>query len=296
MLRPTDLRQLHYFSVVAETLSFSEAAARLHVAQPAISRAVRDLEQSLGMALLVRTTRKVSLTPEGAALAKGASRAWQTLEGALRQAQQIHSGQKGELIVGYSAQAAHGPMSKLLLKFRQYAPGITLKLQLSSSEEQIELLRLSRIDIGFLLASAVPPGFEKRTVARESFVALLPETHPLARMEQLPLRLLAEEPFILGTVERWRMFRTLIEGACLQEGFRPRVVGTADDTPLLLEMIASGQGVSLYGSPIARALPPGVVAVPLAGTDIDFEIGLAWNGEAITPAMGSLISFVSETV
>ena len=157
-MRPTDLRQLHYFSVVAETLSFSEAAERLHVAQPAISRSVRDLEQTLGMPLLVRTTRKVSLTPEGAVLANGAGRAWQTLESALRQAQQIHSGQEGELIVGYSAQAAHGPMSKLLLKFRQHAPGITLKLHLSSSEEEIELLRLGKIDMGFLIASAVPPG------------------------------------------------------------------------------------------------------------------------------------------
>ncbi|MGD9864325.1 MAG: LysR family transcriptional regulator [Pseudodonghicola sp.] len=294
MLRSADLRQLRYFSVVAETLSFSEAAQRLHVAQPAISRAVRDLEQSLGVTLFVRTTRKVTLTPEGAALAKGADRAWQTLETTLRMVQQIRSGVNGEILLGYSAQSAHGPMSKLLIKFRQHRPGIKLKLQLRSSEEQIDQLRQGRMDMGFLLSAAVPPDLEEVQVTREKFVALLPEAHPLAQEPEIHLRMLRDEPFILGTAERWRMFRTLIEGACLHEGFRPRVVGEGDDTPLLLEMIASGLGVSLYGAPIVHVLPPGVRALPVAPETPDFGISMCWNGQAVTPAMAALVSFIRD--
>lgn len=301
MTRLPNLRQLHYFSVVAETLSFRAASSELNIAQPAISRAVRDLEVALGQPLVERTTRSVRLSPQGRALAEGMRRARREIETALREVEQIAEGERGELLVGYSAQATHGPMSRLLLDFKKAHPHVVIRLRLLSSEEQIQQIEAGTIDLGFLLSACVRPGIGHVEVAREHLVALLPSLHPLAERRSIPLATLRSDPFIMGTLERWQAFRTITDSACLQSGFLPNVVGVADDVPLLLEMIAAGQGVTLFGSAIRHSLPPGVVAVPLdRGSDRGgaggFGISLAWRGEIeeALPLMRLLVGFTRQ--
>ena len=297
MTRLPNLRQLHYFSVVADTLSFRAASCELNIAQPAISRAVRDLEVALGQPLMERTTRSVRLSPQGRALAEGMRRALREIETALREVEQIAEGERGELVVGYSAQATHGPMSRLLLDFKKAHPHVVIRLRLLSSEEQIQQIEAGTIDLGFLLSAGVRPGIGHVQIAREHLVALLPSLHPLAERRSIPLAALRSEPFIMGTPERWRVFRTITDSACLKSGFLPDVVGVADDVPLLLEMIAAGQGVTLFGSAIRHSLPPGVVAVPLDKGAGSFGISLAWRGEIETalPLMRLLVGFTRET-
>lgn len=296
MTRLPNLRQLHYFSVVAETLNFRAASSELNIAQSAISRAVRDLEVSLGQPLLERTTRSVRLSPQGKALAEGIGRAWREIETALREVEQIAEGERGELVVGYSAQATHGPMSRLLLEFKKAHPHVVIRLRLLSSEEQIQQIEAGAIDLGFLLSAGVKPGIGHLEIARERLVALLPMLHPLAERRSIPLAALRSEPFIMGTTERWKVFRTITDSACLQSGFLPDVVGVADDVPLLLEMISAGQGVTLFGSAIRHSLPPGVVAVPLDEGTSSFGISLAWRGEIgnALPLMRLLVGFTRE--
>lgn len=297
MTRLPNLRQLHYFSVVAETLSFRAASSELNIAQPAISRAVRDLEVALGQPLVERTTRSVRLSPQGRALAEGMRRARREIETALREVEQIAEGERGELLVGYSAQATHGPMSRLLLDFKKAHPHVVIRLRLLSSEEQIQQIEAGTIDLGFLLSACVRPGIGHVEVAREHLVALLPSLHPLAERRSIPLAALRSDPFIMGTLERWQAFRTITDSACLQSGFLPNVVGVADDVPLLLEMIAAGQGVTLFGSAIRHSLPPGVVAVPLDRGTGGFGISLAWRGEIedALPLMRLLVGFTRQT-
>lgn len=284
-----DLRQLRYFSVVAETLNFHGAAKRLNVSQPAISRAISNLELDLGHKLFERTTRQVSLTPEGAALAEGTRAMWQSLDSALRRMDQISKGNAGTLTIGYSAQAAHGPMSRLLVAFKQTCPTVRLKLRLMSSEEQLRELEKGQIDLGFLLSAAVPPAFSRIRIAQERFVALMPIYHPLSARRTIPLGALAQEDFIMGTRERWQTFRALIESACLSSGFLPRVAGTADDVPLLLEMVAAGQGITLFGQSIENALQPTISAVPLEGTECHFGISLFWKEGDCLPTTQNFI-------
>ncbi|MFM2281680.1 MAG: hypothetical protein RLZZ444_3911 [Pseudomonadota bacterium] len=286
-----NLRQLSYFTVVAETLNFREASVRLNIAQPAISRAIRELEDALGCKLFERTTRNVRLTPEGAALAEGTRKAWRELDIAVRHMKQVSAGNAGDVVIGYSAQAAHGPMSKLLLLFKATHPDISIKLRLLSSEEQAAELSSGGIDLGFFLSAAVKSGLDHFPIAEESFVVLLPSFHPLAQRHAIDLLELREEPFVIGTPERWRTFRSLIEGACLQAGFLPEVVGSADDVPLLLEMVASGQGVTLYGSSIVPTMPPGLAAVPTTANVASFHISLAWKRQQLLPAAARLVAF-----
>lgn len=296
MSRHPNLRQLHYFAVVAETLSFRAASLKLNIAQSAISRAVRDLEISLGQPLLERTTRHVKLTSQGGALSEGLSRARREIDVALREVEQIAAGERGELMVGYSATATHGPMSQLLLAFKTRQPHATIRLRLLATIEQIEPLRSGGIDFGFLLSAGIPDDLDYVEIARDQLVALVPETHQLAKRSSIPLSALRSEPFVIGTPERWKVFRAIVENSCMNSGFLPSVVAEAmaDDVPLLLEMVASGQGVTLYGSSIRHSLPPGIVMVPLEGGSNSFGISIAWRSgiEKTLPLARLLIDFI----
>ena len=287
---PPHLRQLRYFSVVAETLNFNGAAKKLNISQPAISRAISNLELDLGHKLFDRTTRHVSLTPEGAALADGARDMWQTLDGALRRMDQISKGNAGDLTIAYSAQAAHGPMSGLLVAFKRDFPTVRIKLRLMSSEEQLTELEKGQIDLGFLLSAAVPSTIKHVKIAQERLVALMPIYHGLSARKKIPLHALANEDFIMGTRARWQTFRALIESACLKSNFLPNIVGTADDVPLLLEMVAAGQGITLYGQSIVNTLQPTIASVPIEGPEQNFEISLFWNDKNCLPTTKSFIA------
>lgn len=295
MLPPSYLRQLRYFSVVAETLNFHGAAKKLNISQPAISRAISNLELDLGHKLLSRTTRHVSLTPEGAALADGAREMWQTLDETLRRMGQISKGNTGDLTIAYSAQAAHGPMSGLLVTFKRYFPAIKIKLRLMSSGEQIKALEKGQIDLGFLLSAAVPPKYKQIKIAQERLVALMPIDHDLSAFKEIPLHALANEDFIMGTQARWQTFRSLVETTCLKSGFVPKIVETADDVPLLLEMVAAGQGITLYGQSIVNTLQPTIASVPIKSPDQSFGVSLFWNDKNRLPATKSFITCVKKS-
>ncbi len=274
-----DLSQLRYFLTVAETLNFRRAAEHLNVAQPAISRAVQQLESRLGFALLHRTTRRVTLTTAGAALAKQAGDAVQQLEQAVRNARQIATGKAGEIIVGYSAQATNGVMPGLVVRFRTAFPDAQVGLYSLASDEQVGALLSGRIDIGFILTDACKAPLEHMTIARERFVVLLSKYHPLAKRTSISIADLSSVPFVMGTPRRWATFRSLIDNVCLKAGFLPLVKEETDDVPVLFQLLSLQRGVTLYGASIVPSLPPDLKAIPIKDAFASFNLGLAWRKE-----------------
>lgn len=274
-----DLAQLRYFLTVAETLNFRRAAENLNVAQPAISRAVQQLESRLGFALLHRTTRRVTLTTAGAALAKQAGDAVQQLEQAVRNARQIATGKAGEIIVGYSAQATNGVMPGLVVRFRTAFPDAQVGLYSLASDEQVGALLSGRIDIGFILTDACKAPLEHMTIARERFVVLLSKYHPLAKRTSISIADLSSVPFVMGTPRRWATFRSLIDNVCLKAGFLPLVKEETDDVPVLFQLLSLQRGVTLYGASIVPSLPPDLKAIPIKDAFASFNLGLAWRKE-----------------
>ena len=291
-----DLTRLRYFLAVAESLSFREAALSLNVAQPAVSRAVRMLETELGFVLFERTTRRVGLTEAGKVLAKDVQEALSQLAGGVRRAHQAAAGEAGELVLAYSAQAAHGPMAEIVVGFRSAQPLARVSLYLMSSEEQLPALESGRIDVGFLLSAACKPPLNHMVVARERFVALVSKHDPLARRASVALAELADRPFVAGTPKRWQTFRSVMQHACLSAGFLPAVVEEADDVPLLLQLISLRRAITLYGAAIAPTLLPDIAAIPVSDASATFEISIAWNGRRQTPLMSSFVDYVRRTV
>jgi len=272
-----DLTQLRYFLAVADTLNFRRAAEQLNVAQPAVSRAVQQLESRVGFALLHRTTRRVTLTAAGAALAKQAGAAVQQLEQAVRNARQIATGTAGEIILGYSAQAANGVMPDIVVRFRTAFPNAQVGLYSVASDEQISALTAGRIDAGFLLTDACKAPLEHMTIAKERFVVLLSKFHPLAKRTSIHVADLASMPFVMGTPKRWATFRSLIDNMCLKAGFLPDVREETDDVPVLFQLLSLQRGVTFYGASIAPSLPPDIKALPIKDAFASFGLAVAWR-------------------
>ena len=291
MNRVPDLGRLRCFVAVADTLSFREAAQRLNIAQPAVSRAVQQLETELGFKLFERTTRRVTPTPAGLALAREAAEALKALQRAVRQATQIAAGDAGELVIGYSAQATHGPMAEIIIGFRNAYPGADVSLYSLSSQEQLPALESGRIDLGFLLSAACKPPLRHVVVAHERFVLLVARQHPLAQRSSVALKELVTTPFVLGTPKRWQTFRQLVANACLAAGFVPAVAEEADDVPLLLQLVSLGRGVTLYGSAIVPMLQPDIVAIPIDDRQAGFDLSIAWRADRQTRLVGEFVTF-----
>src|SRR3954462_8961429 len=143
-----DLWQLRYFVAVADHLHFGRAAAALHISQPPLSRAIRALEQRLGVALFARSRRRVELTAEGARFLEEARRILAQLERSVLELRGIASGEQGRLRIGFVSLADYGMLPGLLKGFKSARPGVTLALREMLSPEQAAALRAGELDFG----------------------------------------------------------------------------------------------------------------------------------------------------
>jgi DNA-binding transcriptional LysR family regulator len=289
MTQSPDLIHLRYFLAVADELSFRAAAENLNVAQPAVSRGIQQLEAKLGFKLLERTTRHVALTPAGSVLAKQAADAMQLLQRAVRNAGQVAAGTAGEIIVGYSAQAANGVMPEIVVRFRTAFPDAQVGLYSLASDEQIAALQSGRTDLGFLLSNACKAPLQHMVISRERFVLLISKYHPFAARTSVHVSDLADMPFVMGTPKRWASFRSLIDNVCLKAGFLPTVVEETDDVPVLLQLVSLQRGVTLYGTSVVPSLPPDIKAVKIKDVHATFDLSIAWRSDP-TPLVREFIA------
>lgn len=289
MIHPSHHARIHYFLVVGETLSFRKAAERLGIAQPALSRSIRQLEQQFGFALFERSTRRVALTPAGELLHRDASDALRRLDRACTHAAQVAQGLRGTVKVGYSTFAAAGAMSDIIIEFRKRYPQAHVALRLLASSEQAAALGEGSLDLGFMMANVSSSPLNTIAISRERLVALVPARHPWARQSAITLRNLAKAPIVIGTVGRWRGFRALISEMTTARGLVLNVVEEADDLPVLLQLVQSGFGCSILDASYIPTLPPGIKALEIKDSTPTLDIALAWREDHLSPLAARFI-------
>jgi DNA-binding transcriptional LysR family regulator len=232
-----DLRKLRYFAAVAEHRHFGRAAEQLYIAQPVLSRQIRALEQELGCALLVRTTRSVQLTPAGEQLCEEARSVFATVDAAVRRVHEIDRGVE-RLVVGFA------PGLLVAEAVRAYAathPDVEIEVLQLHWWEQDAPLRDGRAHVGYLRRPFDDTGLRTIAVGSEPKVACLPATHPLARRRVLTMADLDGEPIMNAQARR----RT----SSLEEKF---------------ELIALGEGIALVPRSVARSYSrPDLVYLPV---------------------------------
>jgi DNA-binding transcriptional LysR family regulator len=278
-----ELRHLRYFVAVAEELNFSRAAARLHMAQPPLSAAIRQLEQELGTELLVRTTREVRLTEAGTTFLGGARRTLAELERARTEAQRAAAGEIGQLRVGFSWSARFETLPAIGRSFRLSHPDVSLLTEEMWNARMLPALRSGAIDLAVSLCPEIANECTYLPIRSEPLVALLAQRHPLASQQEIELRALADEEFLLFPRELAPRLYEFMIGLCRRAGFEPVVRGDSFHSGWELQILADADVVALAPACVALDLPNGIAAVVIADPQEQFETAIVCRKDDPSP-------------
>jgi len=273
-----ELWQLRYFLAVAEQLHFGRAAAALHISQPPLSRAIRALEQRLGVVLFARSRRRVELTPEGTRLLGEARRLLGQLERTVQEVRGMARGEEGRLRIGFVSLADYGVLPGLLKAFKSARPGIALALREMLSPEQAAALAVGELDFGLLLppVSDAEP-LEHLVVQRERFVVALPSSHRLAAGKgKLAVSALAGEPFVMVPRDIAPGLYDIVTGLAAGAGISFNVAQEAIQMQTVVSLVSSGLGVAIVPGCIANLGRRGVVYREINDRHPRLDLWLAW--------------------
>jgi DNA-binding transcriptional LysR family regulator len=267
-----ELRHLRYFVAVAEELNFSRAAERLHMAQPPLSAAIRQLEQELGTQLLLRTTREVRLTDAGSSFLDGARRTLAELERARSEAQRAAAGEVGRLRVGFSWSARFETLPTIGQALRRRHPDVSLLTEEMWNARMLPALRSGAIDVAVSLCPEIAGEFAYETIRSEPAIALLGRSHPLADRESIDLRDLAEDRFLLFERDLAPRLHGFMVGLCRHAGFEPITRHESFHSGWELQILDDG-AVALAPASVSRHVPDGIVTALVA--DLPYQLDTA---------------------
>jgi DNA-binding transcriptional LysR family regulator len=291
-----DLRQLRYLVALADERHFTRAAAREHVAQPALSQQIRRLEAEVGLALVERTTRHVALTEAGELLVARARRALAEVEAARAEIGELAGVQAGHLTIGAIGTTGPVDLSLLLASFHARYPGVGLTVLEQSSEELAEMLRRDELDLAFLSVTERVKSHDLglHRLITEQLVALLPTDHELATRRRVRLAELADGPFV--SFREGARLRELLVSAARDAGFEPHIVLESIDMRRIRGLVSRGLGVAIV--PRSDADEPGAAVAVAALTEpsLTRDVTLAWRAERRhSPAAAAFLDLTQRT-
>ncbi|HET9013640.1 MAG TPA: LysR substrate-binding domain-containing protein [Gemmatimonadaceae bacterium] len=275
-----ELRHLRYFVAVAEELNFGRAARRLHIAQPPLSRQIRDLEREVGTPLFERGARGVELTHAGRAFLPEVRLTLAQAERAQRTAQRAALGETGRLRVGFvEAATRSGILPDVLSFFRMHLPSIGLSLLEMDSMQQADALRDGRIDIG--IVGTVPLDAERwlrvESVFSEPLVLAVPHGHALAGRRRFALADLAAESFVLFPRYAAPTLYDEIVARCRAAGFSPRVTQEAAGWHTMVSLVSAGVGIAFVPQSLSGPPQPAVAFRTVRDLALEHEMSALWR-------------------
>lgn len=252
-----EVRQARYFIAVAEELHFGRAAQRLHMSQPPLSQAILALERELGVQLLRRTSRHVTLTKAGEVLLQHSRHLVRDAERARAAAQRTRDGYSGELVIGAVASAFTDVLPAVLRRYRAARPDVRLRLIEVDTEAGARAVRDRDIDIALVRRATGGARYRAVPLRHDHFVAALPLDHPHATApagEPLDLRELATEPWVWTPRDLAPGYHDEVVAACRRAGFSPDARHQANSIATQLAMVACGIGVAIVPSLVVGTL------------------------------------------
>lgn len=288
------VKQLRAFLAVAQTLSFTQACERLHLSQPALSLAIKGLEDTLGGKLLIRTTRSVRLTPEGESLvplAKHLLAQWDNTEERLRQRFTL---QLGRLSVAAMPAFAGNLLPAALVRFRHQYPKINITIHDVINEDVVDMVRSRQVEMGIAFAPEGLGSLHFTPLFDDRFVAVVARNSPLASYSQLTWAEIINQDFI--TLQRPSMVRRLLEQALEKRGTSLPVAFESHQLATVGRMVADGLGVSAVPSMCHQQMTVlGAQCLPLSEPDISCQVGILTHQE-LSVAAQALQGVLKETV
>jgi DNA-binding transcriptional LysR family regulator len=258
-----ELRHLRYFKLLAEELHFRKASDKLHIAQPALSRQVKELEKELGVTLFERNRRKVVLSPIGKHLYNKTIAIFKLVEETKKELKELETMEVGKLRVGYVASALHSALPKFLTNLKKNKPRLQVSICEMSTSDQIESLRNGLIEVGFVRGPVNSKELIQTIVYKEDFALFLPANHPFVKKRLTDLRILREEPFVFFPRHYNPGYFDKTISLCERAGFSPNIQYEGLGSNTLLQMVGSGLGVTILPYSLKNSISKEVKSFPL---------------------------------
>jgi LysR family transcriptional regulator, transcription activator of glutamate synthase operon len=280
---------------LADEQHFTRAAAREHIAQPALSQQIRRLEQEVGLALVERTTRRVTVTEAGRTLVARARRILSEVDAATAEMQALAGVRTGHVSVGTMHTMGPVDVSLALAMFHERHPGVELTVREQSSEELAEMLRDDVLDLAFLSVTEriETQGLVLRQLVSEELVVVLPRDHPLAARRRLKMAELADEQFV--SYREGARLRELLTYAAHQAGFEPHIKLESNESERIRRLVARGMGVAILPQSDADRSAGNVAVAALIEPSLRRDITLACReGRRLSPAASEFLQLSEE--
>jgi len=254
-----EISQLRCFVAVAEELHFSRAAERLNMTQPPLSRQIRLLEHSVGVALLERTSRSVTLTAAGAAFLPEATRILRLAQEAAVKARRTASGEQGSLTIGFSAASGYSLLPAVVRGIRQACPQVALNLKELVSTAQVEALNAGEIDLGLMRPHTINSELESILMVTESLMLAIQESDAHLWPEAPTLDCFHGRPFVMYSPYEARPFYQMLSERFAKAGVVPDIVEHIGQVHTMLALVGAGMGAALIAEGAARLKFEGIV-------------------------------------
>ena len=290
-----DLRMVQQFLAVAELRSFRKAAEHMHMAKPPLSQAIIRLEALLETKLFLRTPQGVLMTRAGEMFEIEARRLMHQASTAVQRTQSAAAGESGTVRLAFISPAVFALLGRLLTRFRQQFPGVTLQFTEGSSLEVAKLVNRDAVDMGFLVTpAALERDVATEIVFRDSLVAVLPASHSCADRASISPIELAGDAFVLLSAAGVPTLNARAVHLCRAAGFEPRITQEAVQIATVLGLVAAGLGVSLLPQSVRSLATKGVVFVELqeVGALAQVELSVAFRPENLSSASHTLLAAV----
>lgn len=278
------LRQLEYFCAVAEARSISAAARELHVAQPPISRQIAQLEEELGVQLFVRGSKGMALTDAGQSLYRQTQQIFQDLHRVEDSVRSVGAGMSGRIRLGVIYSAVPYALRYVERYHRAY-PQVELYIRLGSPQELIEALNHGDLHALFLRTAArEPSGLQERILGEDALELIMRrDMDPAPELPAVPIERLKNVPMCLLRSDDLWSYNDFLVQECQRSGFTPNVTCHCYDTPMAMQMVLSGFGISFLPKSILSTHPGAPLkAKPVRGLPIRSYAVLAWNSAVLS--------------
>lgn len=287
-----DLRQLRFFLEVADSGGFTKAAEKLHIAQSALSIAIKKLEDELEVQLFIRRDRKIALTAEGESLVLNARAIFRGVAKARQEIADLRGLLRGEVRVGLTPMLSSFFFPKIISSFKRRFPALQISIAGDSAWNIQRKIEAGDIDLG-LINGKVPEGLDSHHILREEVVACVHRFHPLANNKKCPIRNLLAEPLV--QFQKGYYLRELVDELAAKEGMVPAVMAESNMFSLVRSLVKEELGLAFLLK-LAVSKDPDVATIS-CDPPLFLDFAIAWKKDApLAPANRAFVNFLIEEV
>jgi DNA-binding transcriptional LysR family regulator len=270
-----DLRQLRYFQAACRVGNITRAAEQLGVSQPSVTTGIKRLEEELGVRLLSRDRKRISITADGRAFLRRADTILMLASDSAAEMRDRRSQHEGVIRLGITPMLGSVLLPAAFAHFQQEHPRVQVSVVEEGSLSLSTHLKQGELDIGIMIISDLPAGLASVPVSQGPICVCLPLAHPLAKQTRIALDMLRDQPLILFGEDTYT--RRAIEERCSRNGFEPRVVFTSSQIGTVIGLVRQGVGIAFFIEEIARSQES--IAVRAMAEPLELRTGLAWTKE-----------------